>query len=68
MIDKMYSMLGLGKKAGYLALGETGVIQSIKRDKSHLIILASDATDNTKDRIIPLCIKHKVPYYIIGEK
>lgn len=68
MTDKFYSMLGLGKKAGYLMLGETGVIQSIKRKKSHLVIIASNATENTKDRIIPLCEKNNVAYYILGEK
>lgn len=68
MIDKFYSMLGIGKKAGYIVLGETGCIQSIKRGKSKLVILASNASDNTKDRIIPLCKKHNVEYYIFGEK
>lgn len=68
MINKLYSMLGIGKKAGLLVLGETGCIQSIKKEKSKLIILSSDATENTKDRILTLCDKHKIKYYIIGEK
>lgn len=68
MINKLYSMLGIGKKAGLVVLGETGSIHSIKKDKSKLIILSEDASDNTKDKIISLCKNHKTKYYIIGEK
>lgn len=68
MINKLHSMLGLGKKAGYIVLGETGCVQSIKKEKSKLIILSQDASENTKDKIISLCEKHKIPYEIISEK
>ena len=68
MLSKLYSMLGIGKKAGLLVLGETGCIQSIKKEKSKLVIVSSDASENTKDRILSLCDKHKVKYYLIGEK
>ena len=68
MINKLYSMLGLGKKAGYIVLGETGCVQSIKKEKSKLIILSQDASDNTKDKIISLCENNNIKYYIIGEK
>lgn len=68
MTNKLYSMLGIGKKAGLVVLGETGSMHSIKKDKSKMIILSEDASDNTKDKIISLCDKHKIKYYIIGEK
>ncbi len=68
MINKLYSMLGIGKKAGLIILGETGCIQSIKKEKSKLIIVSSDASENTKDRILSLCEKHKIKYYLIGDK
>lgn len=68
MISKLYSMLGIGKKAGLVVLGETGCIQSIKRENSKLVIVSSDASENTKDRILSLCDKHNVKYYVIGEK
>ena len=68
MITKLYSMLGIGKKAGFLVLGETACIHNIKKEKSNLVILSEDASDNTKDRIISLCKNHDTRYYIIGEK
>lgn len=68
MVSKLYSMLGIGKKAGLLVLGETGCMQSIKKGKSKLVIVSSDASENTKDRILSLCNNHNVRYYVIGEK
>jgi len=54
-MDSIYSMLGIGRKAGYLTIGETGCIQIIKREKCKLLIVASDASENTKSRFISLC-------------
>ncbi len=67
-MNKVYSLLGLGKKAGYIVAGETGCIQEIKRKKAKLIILAKDTSDNTKDRFDGLCEKHKIKYICFGEK
>lgn len=68
MINKLYSMLGIGKKAGYIVLGETGCTQSIKKNKCKLAILSSDASENTKDKITSLCENNNVKYVIIGTK
>ena len=32
-MDKFYSMLGLGKKAGYISSGETSCIQDVKKKR-----------------------------------
>lgn len=67
-MDKVYSMLGLGKKAGYIVSGETGCIQEIKRKKSKLVILAEDSSENTKKKIIDLCNRYQIEYCIFGKK
>ena len=67
-MNRSYSMLGLGKKAGYIISGETGCTQEIKRKKTKLIILADDASDNTKDRFEGLCKKHNIEYVYFGDK
>lgn len=67
-MNKLYSMLGIGKKAGFIISGETGCIQAIKHSKCKSLILAQDASDNTKDRFISLCKKKQIKYYIIGSK
>lgn len=66
--DKIYSFLGLIQKAGKLASGYNSCIFEIGKDKCKLIIVAQDATDNTKDKLISLCNSKKVPVKIWGDK
>lgn len=68
MNDKFYSMLGIGKKAGYIKAGETPSIDSIKKSKGYMLIIAEDASDNTKSKFIKLANKFNIPYYILGTK
>ena len=43
-------LLGLMRRAGKLAAGEDGVRQAVRAGKAKLILLASDASQNAKDR------------------
>ena len=45
--DRIYSMLGLAMKAGKVVSGEFAVDKSIKDGSAWLVIIASDASDNT---------------------
>lgn len=67
-MDKFYSMLGLGKKAGYISSGETSCIQDVKKKKTSLLILAEDSSENTKDTFLKLCRRNNIRYIITGEK
>lgn len=51
MKNKIMTMLGFAKKAGKLASGEGITLEAIKNGKAQLVILASDASDNTSKRI-----------------
>ena len=68
MNDKFYSMLGIGKKAGYIKAGETPSIDSIKKSKGYMLIIADDASDNTKNKFIKLSKNYNIPYYLLGNK
>ena len=48
--NKFYSMLGLCMKAGRLTSGEVGCEAAIKGKKAKLIIVAEDASENTKTK------------------
>lgn len=61
-------MLGIGKKAGLIVSGEMGCINSLNEGKSKLLILASDASYNTKNKFLGLCDKKNVKYIEIGLK
>ncbi len=66
--DRIYSLLGLASKAGLVSSGEFSVEQSVKRDKAKLVIVASDASDNTKQLFVNKCKFYKIPIRIYGDK
>ena len=45
---RILSMLGLAAKAGNLVSGEFSVEKAVKEHKAFLVIVAGDASDNTK--------------------
>ena len=60
MDDKAYRMLGMAKRAGKTVTGTDGVLNSVKSGKSFLVIMASDASDNTKKQIPDKCRSYNV--------
>ena len=51
-VKEIMNFLGLSRKAGKLQIGHDSVIESIVKDKSELLILASDASEKLKNEII----------------
>lgn len=68
MTDKVLSMIGLAAKAGKIAGGEFSVETAVKKGKAVLVIIASDASDNTKKSFQNMCAYRHVPFYIYGTK
>ncbi len=67
-MDKALSLIGLAKRAGKISAGEEAVKDSIRHGKAHLVIIASDASDNTKKSITNSCNYYGVKCYIEGTK
>lgn len=65
---KIYSLLGLAQKAGQIKSGEFMTEQSIKDRTAKLVIVASDASDNTKKHFTDMCVYRKIPIYVWGIK
>ena len=65
---KIFSMLGLAKKAGYAKGGEFLAEKAVKGFKAHLVIVAADASDNTKKKFRDMCSFYEVPCYEFGDK
>ncbi len=65
---KVFSYIGLAAKAGYLASGEFLTEKAVKAGKAKLVIVAEDASDNTKKMFTNMCTYYKVPIYFFGEK
>lgn len=67
-IDKTLSFLGLAKKAGKVESGSFCVEKAVKSGKSYLVLLAQDASSNTKKDIENMCAYYKVPCITYGNK
>ncbi len=66
--DKVLSLIGLAMKAGRCTSGETMTESETKSGRARLVIVASDASDNTKKKFRDMCKFYRVPIYIYGDK
>ena len=60
--DKVLSLIGLAMKAGKCASGETMTESETKAGKAFLVIVARDASDNTKKKFRDMCKYYRVPF------
>lgn len=66
--NKVLSLLGLAQKAGKIASGEFSTEKSVKSGKAFLVIVADDASDNTKKMFSDMCGYYEVPIYFMADK
>ena len=64
----MISMIGLAKRAGKLVSGEFSTEQAVKKGLARLVIVAADASDNTKKLFSDKCTYYEVPIIITKDK
>ncbi|WP_369461519.1 L7Ae/L30e/S12e/Gadd45 family ribosomal protein [Thermoclostridium stercorarium] len=68
MADNIYNFLGLAMKAGKLVSGELGCEKAIKSGKASLVIVAEDASANTKKKFMDSCGFYRISFCVFGEK
>ncbi len=66
--DRILSTLSLAQKAGQVASGEFSAEKAIKEDRAYLLIVAEDASDNTKKKMSNMTTFYEVPLYFYGNK
>ena len=66
MSNNFYGTLGLASRARKIVDGET-LIQSIRAKKVHFVIIANDASENTKKKITDKCKTYHVDYVIYSD-
>lgn len=66
--DRVFSMIGLAEKAGKVASGEFSTEKAVKSYKGHLVIVAEDASNNTKKMFRDMCQYYEVPMVEFGSK
>ncbi len=68
MINRIYTFLGLALKAGKLVSGEESCEKAIKMNKVKLIVVADDASENTKKNFSDMCSYRSIEIKYFGEK
>ena len=65
---KFYSLLGLCKRANIVAGGEVAAEEAIRGKKACLVIVAGDASANTKKKFLNSASFYEVPILELGTK
>lgn len=66
--NKILSLCGLATKAGKVVSGEFSTEKAVKQKNAFLVIVADDASDNTKKEFRDMCSYYHVPVYFFSEK
>lgn len=64
---KILGLIGFAAKARKICFGADSVELEIKKKKVVLIILATNASDRTKEKFKRLCEEYEIPIIIEGE-
>ena len=66
--DGIISLLGIAKRAGKVVSGEFSTEKAIKEHKAKLVIVATDASNNTKKLFTNKTTFYKVPIVFYSDK
>ena len=66
--DKVLSLLGLATRSRNVVSGGFATEEAVKGGKACLVIIAEDASDNTRKKYSNMCEFYKVPYEYYSEK
>ncbi len=67
-MSKVYSYLGLARRAGQVVSGEQAVLGAVKRGQVALVLIAVDASSNTSRKFSSLAQNHNVSCLVYGDK
>ena len=66
--DRVLSTLGMAARARKIADGGFSAEKSVKSGRACLVVLAADASENTRKQFQDMCSYYHVPVRIYGEK
>lgn len=66
--QRLMSLLGLAQKAGKIASGEVAMENAVRSGKARLILIAADASDNTRKGHGDLAKYYQVSYHEVLSK
>lgn len=66
--DKVLNLIGLAQKAGKVVSGQFMTEKAVKTGEAALVVLAQDASENTKKKFSNMCEFYEVPLRIHAAK
>ncbi len=66
--DKVLSMLGIAARAKSIASGEYQTEHAVKSGEAYLVMIAEDASDNTKKMFRNMCEFYEVKFTVYGSR
>ena len=66
--DRVLSMLGMAARAGKIERGEFSTEKAVKSGRGRLVMVAEDASGNTKKMFTNMCKYYEVPLVVFGTK
>lgn len=67
-LKKIFSFIGLAKKAGKISGGEVAVVNAIKKKTATLLLVATDSSDNTRKKFNNSAEFYNIPILEFGSK
>lgn len=64
-IDGALALVGLGLKAGSIVVGTSGVREALQQSKLTLVVVPSDASARTEDKVLRLARATGVPLAVV---
>ena len=62
MEQKVLNLIGLAFRARKCAHGVDLIVEQIQKNRAYYVIIATDAKDNSKKKLMNKCKTHNVPY------
>lgn len=66
--EQFLNFLGLAMRAGKVKTGEAVVMSELKKSRLKLVLIAGDASDNTKQQWINKCQTYHTPCRIVSSR
>ncbi|MFD2638315.1 L7Ae/L30e/S12e/Gadd45 family ribosomal protein [Piscibacillus salipiscarius] len=67
-MSQYLNLLGLAQRAGKISLGEDNILNDIRSNQATLVLIASDASSNTRKKLTDKCHSYQIPYRIVGNR
>lgn len=67
-LSKVEQFLGLATKAGKLVTGEEWVVKAVTSKQVYLVILAADASENTRKKLQDKCRSYGIPLRFYADR